>query len=101
MKGYPLENSIGTCLQCFWLFCLWASCVALFARSKYGLLNIDHVVSANVLWEVVPTDLEKDIVDCATIVAYLWALDVVGLETMLDDVICVLLAMSQTLNQEE
>ena len=74
--------------------------MALVARSKFGLLNTDPNVSADVLMVDVLIDLEKDIVDCATCVASWWALDVVGLVTMLDDVICVLLITSQILNQK-
>ena len=74
--------------------------MVLVVRSKCGLLNTDPDVSAVVLRVDVFIDLEEEIVDCATCVASWWALDVVGLVTMLDGVTCVLLITSQILNQK-
>ena len=67
---------------------------------KFCHLNTDHDVNAVVLRVDVFIDLEGEIDGYAMVVASWWALDVVGLVTMLDDVTCVLLIMSQILNLE-
>ena len=74
--------------------------MVLVVRSKFGLLNTDLDVSAVVLRVDVFIDLEEGIDVYAMVVDSWWALDVVGLVTMLDDVICVLLITSQILNQK-
>ena len=67
---------------------------------KFGHLNTDHDVNAVVLRVDVFIDLEEEIDGYAMVVASWWALDVVGLVTMLDDVTCALLVMGQILNLE-
>ena len=70
------------------------------AVPKFYHLNTDHDVNAVVLRVDVFIDLEGEIDGYAMVVASWWALDVVGLVTMLDDVTCVLLIMSLILNQK-